>query len=132
MKIITTFKTDNSVDDVKELSHRFKAIEEFAKQQGFNVNSQFFDEGDKYIQAIKKAIGVNYEELISKKRTSLLFYCRMIYAKLRYEDGSTVISIGNEIQRSHSTIIYYLRKYDDELQYNKQFKDIVDEISKCL
>lgn len=41
------------------------------------------------------------------------------------DDGLTLKQIANVLNCTHTTIIYYLRKYNDYYQYDKEFQDMV-------
>lgn len=41
------------------------------------------------------------------------------------DDGLTLKQIANVLNCTHTTIIYYLKKYDDYYQYDKEFRDMV-------
>ena len=41
------------------------------------------------------------------------------------DDGLTLKQIANVLNCTHTTIIYYLKKYKDYYQYDKEFRDMV-------
>lgn len=41
------------------------------------------------------------------------------------DDGLTLKQIANVLNCTHTTIIYYLKKYNDYYQYDKEFQDMV-------
>jgi hypothetical protein len=53
-------------------------------------------------------------------------YCRYIWARhlrLLYKNQEEV---GAEMNRNRSTISYYLRKYDEEYEFNPEFREFAD------
>jgi hypothetical protein len=83
-------------------------------------------------QAISEVMGVSFYEIVngSSKRNNV--YARMIYAYFCKEAGATVTEIASEIRRNHSTVIYYLRKFEDEKNFNPKFREIVNAIAIAL
>ena len=47
----------------------------------------------------------------------------MIKARELRDEGLTLQDIADVLDCTHTTIIYYLRKYDDLLQYDKEFQE---------
>lgn len=74
------------------------------------------------------AIVVNNFRNKSNKRDYL--FPRMIVAYHLRTQGWTVSDIGRVLNRDHSTISYYLKKYDDEYRLNEDFRNLADEIQK--
>ena len=48
------------------------------------------------------------------------------------EAGLTVQAIGKLIQRSHATVIYYLRTYEDDYNYTPEFRSIANKVKDYL
>ena len=60
----------------------------------------------------------------------------MVAKTLRDTFGLTFMDIGRLLRRNHTSIIYYLKMYDAEYKYNKEFrnfanamKDIAQEVN---
>ena len=84
--------------------------------------------------------GVTRKEVLGRSRERPLPFARAMIAKtLRDMYGFTMVRIGFELNRDHSTIVHYLKVYDAEFAYNKEFrnfanamKDIAQEVNAEL
>jgi IS30 family transposase len=87
------------------------------------------------MKTLKKIPGVvqiiRNNELNKEKRTKIKTYQRVFIAKYLRENGYTLQEIGKLLNRSHSTIIYFLDIYESKLK-DPKFKDSVYEISLAL
>jgi hypothetical protein len=83
-------------------------------------------------QAIYEVMGVSFCEIVNDGRERNYVYARMIYAYFCREKGATITDISAEIRRNHSTVIYYLRKSDDDIKFNPKFREIVNRIKIVL
>jgi hypothetical protein len=79
-------------------------------------------------QAIYEVMGVLFHEIAGDNRERKNVYARMIYAHFCSEQGATITNIAAEMSRDHSTVIYYLRKFEDEIKFNSFFREIVNRI----
>ena len=80
---------------------------------------------DRIYQVSGAIVGNNFREK-SNKRAYL--FPRMIVAYHLRTQGWTVTNIGCMLNRDHSTISYYLKKYDVEYRLNEDFRNLADEI----
>jgi hypothetical protein len=83
-------------------------------------------------QAISEVMGVSFYEIVNDSRERNHVYARMIYAYFCKEQGATVTDIAAEMRRNHSTVIYYLRKFEDDRKFNPKFREIVNRIEIAL
>ena len=72
-------------------------------------------------------VGNNFR---NKSNQRIYLFPRMIVAYHLRLMGWTLLDIGYMLNRDHSTIIYYLKKYDDEYRLNEDFRNLADEILK--
>lgn len=72
-------------------------------------------------------VGNNFR---NKSKQRIYLFPRMIVAYHLRTQGWTVSDIGFMLNRNHSTISYYLKKYDDEYRFNEDFRNLADEILK--
>lgn len=49
----------------------------------------------------------------------------IIKAKKMRDDGLTLQQIADVLDKTHTTIIYYLKKYNDYYKYDQEFRDMV-------
>ena len=57
-----------------------------------------------------------------RKRSRIEAWGQMIKARELRDEGLTLQNIADILDCTHTTIIYYLRKYDDYSQYDKEFR----------
>jgi hypothetical protein len=83
-------------------------------------------------QAISEVIGVSFYEIANDSRERNHVYARMIYAHFCKEQGATITDISAEIRHNHSTVIYYLRKFEDDRKFNPKFREIANRVEIAL
>ncbi|MDR1652898.1 MAG: DUF4406 domain-containing protein [Prevotellaceae bacterium] len=83
-------------------------------------------------QAIYEVMDVSFYDIVSENRKRNNVYARMIYAYFSKKRGATITGIATEIRRNHSTVIYYLKKFEDEMKYNSFFRGIVNIIEIAI
>jgi DNA-binding MarR family transcriptional regulator len=84
------------------------------------------------MRAIHKVADASFHDIVSSRRSRKLVYARMIYAYLSRKSGASLTDIAAEISRNHSTITYYLRKFEDEVTFNKKFRELLSRIELAL
>ena len=82
--------------------------------------------------AIHEATGLKFSEYTSKSRNGMLFYCRMIFAHHCRKLNMTLKAIATLVKRDHSSMAYVLKKYEDEVKYNPEFRAIAEKVNKIL
>ncbi len=83
-------------------------------------------------QAILGALAVTFKELCTRGRTRRVVYARMIYCHFASEAGDSVVAIAKELGTKYSNAGYYLRQYNQELKYNKEFKAAAGAVEELL
>jgi chromosomal replication initiation ATPase DnaA len=67
---------------------------------------------------------VTREDVLGRGRETPLPLVRAMIARtLRDMYGMTLLRIGFELNRNHSTIVHYLKVYEAEFTYNKEFRN---------
>lgn len=82
---------------------------------------------DKIIDGACEIWGVERNDVLKDKRQQRLVFARatISYFLLRTLNLS-LSEIGRNLKRSHSSISNHLKIYDDEYQYNKEFRTVAD------
>lgn len=106
-----------------------KKIAEFT---GKNINYQEEPAFIEIKQAIAEIMGVTFPEIAGRKRIRKYVYARMIFAHLCREQGATIVTIAKEMQHNHATLIYYLKKYNDDYQFTPEFREYANDVKKQL
>lgn len=60
------------------------------------------------------------------RKSRIEAWVNMIKARELRDKGLTLQNIADVLGCTHTTIIYYLRKYDDYSQYDKEFQEFRD------
>ena len=88
---------------------------------------------DKIIQTVCRKWNVNLEDVCGRSRKQEIVYPRMVIACfLRQHTALSTTEIGRLINRDHSTIIHYLKTYDSEFRFNKEFRNFAESIKEEL
>ena len=87
------------------------------------------EEAKKIIKEVCELWGVSVEEVVGKKRNLPLPLIRCMAIKhIRDSCGLPFQQIGNLFNRNHATMIHYIKMYESEYSYNKEFRDIDNRI----
>lgn len=88
---------------------------------------------DKIIQTVCKIWDRSLDDVCGKSRKQEIVYTRMTIAYfLRRCTTLSTTEIGKLINRDHSTIIHYLKAYDSEFRFNKDFRNFAKRIEDDL
>lgn len=88
---------------------------------------------DKIIQTICRKWQVLYSDVCGRCRKRELVFARMAIAHfLREYTPLSTTEIGALISRNHSTVIHYLKTYEDEFRFNKDFRNFAKSIKEEL
>lgn len=83
-------------------------------------------------QAVADVMGVSFVDIVGPSRERRHVYARMIFAHYCRATGATIVRIAEEMKHNHSTIVYYLRKFNDDNQYNPEFRELVTCVESTL
>jgi hypothetical protein len=83
-------------------------------------------------EAIEAAMGVPFRIIATDSRNRWHVYARMIYAHHCKKDGDNTQQIAIEIKHDESSISYYLRHYDTEYKYNREFRKAAEKVATML
>jgi|LSQX01.2.fsa_nt_gb predicted transcriptional regulator len=62
-------------------------------------------------------------EMKGRRKSRIEAWGNMVKARELRDEGLTLQQIADILACTHTTIIYYLRKYDDYSQYDKEFQE---------
>lgn len=82
--------------------------------------------------AILTAMGVNFKSLVEDSRNRWHVYARMIYAHHCKKRGEHTQGIAEEISHDQSTVCYYLRNYEAEYKFNREFRNAAEKVATLL
>lgn len=89
-----------------------------------------------FIEKIKNKIesvtGLKYEDYTSNSQEICYVYSRMIFAYHCRSMKMTLKEIGRLLKRDHATVSHYMRKYSNEKDSNRYFREMANEVEKSL
>ena len=83
-------------------------------------------------EAIEAVMGVPFRTIVDDNRTRWNVYARMIYAHHCKKDGDSTQQIAVETRHDESSVGYYLRHYDGEYRFNKEFRKAAEGVVSIL
>ncbi len=81
---------------------------------------------------ILAAMGVPFRVIATDSRNRWHVYARMIYAHHCKKEGDSTTTIANETKHDESSIGYYLRHYEQEYKYNREFRKAAEKVATML
>jgi hypothetical protein len=106
-----------------------------ASEVGMKIFFEDWDSKDARVHLVKHAIevvtGLTFDQYTTKSRNRTGYYCRMAFVN-KVEKICKVAEIKDMIKRDHSTVIHCLGNYQDELKFNKEFREIVAKTDKII
>lgn len=89
------------------------------------------EEEKRMISVICEVIGVDRHTMINNpqrvKGVGLFGLFILTHELVKY--GRSHIDIAKFMGKNHATIAYYLKRYDDELETNRMFRDIIEDVA---
>lgn len=83
-------------------------------------------------EAIEANMGVPFRIIAQDSRNRWHVYARMIYAHHAKKEGDNTQQIATETHHDESSICYYLRHYDSEYKYNREFRKAAEKVATTL
>jgi len=88
---------------------------------------------DRIKGAIHTVMGLTFDEYVKHDRRKEFVYARMLFAHYCFVvENIPLLDIVDLIKRDRATLIYMLKKYDDDVKYNPKFKQLVNNIKNIL
>lgn len=82
--------------------------------------------------AIEATMGVPFRVIATDSRNRWHVYSRMIYAHHCKKDGDSTQRIASDTKHDKSSIGYYLRRYDSEYKFNREFRKAAEKVATML
>jgi len=82
--------------------------------------------------AIYEVMGLDFKEYIMKSRKRDYFFARMLFVYHSRKNGMTPKDISRYVKRDHTSIVYYSKKYNDEVKYNSNFRSLAQKVDEIL
>lgn len=82
--------------------------------------------------AIHEVTGIKFNEYITKSRNRDGFFARMLFAYHCRKNQMKLTNIAQYINRDHTSVLYLLKKYEDETAYNPYFSALAQRVNNIL
>ena len=82
--------------------------------------------------AIHEVTGLRLNQYATKSRKRDCFYARMLFVYHCRRLKMTLTQIAKHVHRDHSSMLHFLRKYDDDFNYNPQFRELAEKLNQIL
>lgn len=115
-----------------ELSTGATLERDIAKSLGLRVEYERPPQHRDIKRAILTAMSVQFKTIVADSRERWHVYARMIYAHHCKKRGVATQEIAEETKHDASTIHYYLRRYDSEYKYNREFRAAAEKVATLL
>ena len=85
------------------------------------------------MQAIYDEMGISFVDIAGNSREQKTVFARIIFSHLcRTEEKATIQRIAKEINKSHTSVMYYLKKYQNDILYTPLFRQYVEAVTRNL
>lgn len=82
--------------------------------------------------AIQAVMGVPFRVITIDSRNRWHVYARMIYVHHCKKDGDRTKQIARDTKHKESSISYYLRHYESEYKFNREFRKAAEKVATIL
>ena len=82
--------------------------------------------------AVTNVTGIPFNKWASESRKAEYVFARMLFASHAFKAGCKMSNIARYIYRDRTTIVHCLVKFDDEYQFNKDFREQSEQVNKLL
>lgn len=115
-----------------ELSDKATLERDIAKGLNFGIEYETEPQHPEIKNAIKAVMGVPFRVIAEDSRNRWHVYARMIYAHHCKKAGENTKRIAEETRHDESSIGYYLRHYESEYKYNREFHKAAEKVATLL
>jgi chromosomal replication initiation ATPase DnaA len=82
--------------------------------------------------AIHEVTGMKFNEYITKSRKRDGFFARMLFVYHCRQERMKLTNIAQYVHRDHTSMLYLLKKYEDETKYNPTFRELAQKVDNIL
>jgi hypothetical protein len=82
--------------------------------------------------AIHEVTGMKFNEYITKSRKRDGFFARMLFVYHCRQERMKLTTIAQYVHRDHTSMLYLLKKYEDETKYNPTFRELAQKVDNIL
>lgn len=115
-----------------ELSDKATLEHDIATGLNFGIEYETEPRHPEIKKTIKAVMGVPFRVIAEDSRNRWHVYARMIYAHHCKKAGENTKRIAEETRHDESSIGYYLRHYESEYKYNREFRKAAEKVATLL
>lgn len=115
-----------------ELSDKATLERDIATGLNFSIEYETEPQHPEIKNAIKAVMGVPFRLIAADSRNRWHVYARIIYAHHCKKAGENTKRIAEETRHDESSIGYYLRHYESEYKYNREFHKAAEKVATLL
>lgn len=78
------------------------------------------------------ATGMKFNEYTTKSHKRDGFFARMLFVYHCRRNRMKLVEIAKYVHRDHSSMVYSLKKYDDEKKFNPNFRVLAEKVESIL
>ena len=82
--------------------------------------------------AVQQVTGFSLKQFAQRSRCREMCYARMIFVYHCRRMKMRLVTISKFVHRDHTTMLHYLNKYNDEVRFNKEFRDLANKVVQKL
>jgi hypothetical protein len=87
---------------------------------------------DRIKRAVFETTGLQLHQYNTKKRAIELVFARMLFVYQCRRNNMKLCEIKKYLKMTHSAMLYLLRKYNDEIKFNNQFRELAMKVNNIL
>lgn len=81
---------------------------------------------------VQEVTGYGLKQLSLRSRCREQCYARMIFVYHCRKARMRLAKISKFVNRDHTTVLHYLNKYEDDVKYNKEFRELAAKVAQKL
>ena len=82
--------------------------------------------------AIHEVTGLRFHQYTTKSRKREFFFARMLFVYHARKLKMSLTQIAKYVHRDHSSILHFLKKYEDDFNFNYQFRQLALQVNQLL
>lgn len=80
--------------------------------------------------AVQQVTGLSLKQFAQDNRSRERCYARMMFVYHCRAAKMRLVTISKFVHRDHTTMLHYLNKYNDEMKYNKEFRNLAIKVAQ--
>ena len=82
--------------------------------------------------AIHEVMGLQIHQYATKSRKREYYYARVLFVHHCRKRRMKLSEISQYVHRDHSSMLYFLKKYEDEVRFNPFFREAAERVNNIL